>query len=129
MKPLTSQNMTEKRCSEIPSQTTTYVLVLEDQESKSFSYSYVEVAMPNPASQISPCIDFLRTVYAGFTNLPWKSLESDPAVQPLKYYDKWPTLMYHHNKKDGLFIGQSQGFLDFLNELAAEADAAVRGSD
>jgi len=32
-------------------------------------------------------------------------------------------------KNDGLFIGQSQVFLDFLNELAAEADAASRQSD
>jgi hypothetical protein len=32
-------------------------------------------------------------------------------------------------KNDGLFIGQSQAFLDFLNELAAEADAANRESD
>jgi len=32
-------------------------------------------------------------------------------------------------KNDGLFIGQSQDFLDFLNELAAEADAARRESD
>jgi Ferritin-like domain len=32
-------------------------------------------------------------------------------------------------KKDGLFIGQSQAFLDFLNELAEEADAAQRESD
>jgi hypothetical protein len=32
-------------------------------------------------------------------------------------------------KNDGLFVGQSQAFLDFLNELAAEADAAVRESD
>jgi hypothetical protein len=29
-------------------------------------------------------------------------------------------------RKDGLFIGQSQAFLDFLNELAEEADAAQR---
>jgi len=32
-------------------------------------------------------------------------------------------------QKDGLFIGQTQGFLDFLNELAEEADAAQRESD
>ncbi|HWW02546.1 MAG TPA: hypothetical protein VNZ64_22805 [Candidatus Acidoferrum sp.] len=32
-------------------------------------------------------------------------------------------------KNDGLFIGQGQDFLDFLNELAAEADAARRESD
>ncbi len=32
-------------------------------------------------------------------------------------------------KNDGLFIGQSQGFLHFLNELAEEADAARRESD
>ena len=30
-------------------------------------------------------------------------------------------------KKDGLFIGQSQEFLNFIQELATEADAAVRG--
>jgi len=29
-------------------------------------------------------------------------------------------------KNDGLFIGQSQAFLDFLKELAEEADAAHR---
>jgi len=29
-------------------------------------------------------------------------------------------------KDDGLFIGQSQAFLNFLNELAEEADAAHR---
>ena len=32
-------------------------------------------------------------------------------------------------KNDGLFIGQSRAFLDFLSELAAEADAARRESD
>ena len=32
-------------------------------------------------------------------------------------------------KEDGLFIGQSQAFLDFLIELAAEADAARHESD
>ena len=32
-------------------------------------------------------------------------------------------------KDDGLFIGQSQDFLDFLSELAAEADAAHHDSD
>jgi hypothetical protein len=32
-------------------------------------------------------------------------------------------------KRDGLFIGQTQGFLDFLNELAEEADAAQRESE
>jgi len=32
-------------------------------------------------------------------------------------------------KNDGLFIGQTHGFLDFLNELAVEADAARRESD
>jgi len=29
-------------------------------------------------------------------------------------------------KNDGLFIGQSQAFLDLLNELAQQADAAHR---
>jgi len=29
-------------------------------------------------------------------------------------------------KNDGLFIGQSQAFVDLLNELAQEADAAHR---
>ena len=32
-------------------------------------------------------------------------------------------------KNDGLFIDQSQAFLDLLNELAAEADAASRECD
>ena len=32
-------------------------------------------------------------------------------------------------KNDGLFIGQSQAFLGFLNELAEQADEARRGSD
>jgi hypothetical protein len=32
-------------------------------------------------------------------------------------------------KNDGLFIGQSQAFIELLNELAEEADAASRESD
>jgi hypothetical protein len=76
-------------------------------------------AGPNDTNQIfaTPC-EFIAP------NLPVCSV-----IRPISTEQGGAKATVAFFKDDGLFIGQTQGFLDFLNELAAEADAARRESD
>ena len=76
-------------------------------------------AAPNDTNQIfaTPC-EFIAP------HLPLCSV-----IRPISTQQGGARATVKFFKDDGLFINQSQAFLDFLNELAAEADAAVRESD
>jgi hypothetical protein len=76
-------------------------------------------AAPNDTNQIfaTPC-EFIAP------NLPVCSV-----IRPISTEQGGAKATVAFFKDDGLFIGQTQGFLDFLNELAEEADAARRESD
>ena len=76
-------------------------------------------AGPNDTNQIfaTPC-EFIAA------NLPLCSV-----IRPISTEQGGAKATVAFFKNDGLFIGQSQAFLDFLRELAAEADAARRESD
>jgi hypothetical protein len=76
-------------------------------------------AGPNDTNQIfaTPC-EFI----AG--NLPLCSV-----IRPISTAEGGAVATVAFFKNDGLFIGQKQALLDFLNELAEEADAARRESD
>jgi hypothetical protein len=58
-----------------------------------------------------------------------KNLPLCSVIRPISTQQAGAAATITFFKKDGLFIGQSQDFLDFLNELAAAADAASRESD
>ncbi|HWX22615.1 MAG TPA: hypothetical protein VN578_22155 [Candidatus Binatia bacterium] len=51
------------------------------------------------------------------------------AIRPISTQQAGAVATIAFFKNDGLFIGQGQDFLDFLNELAEEADEARRQSD
>jgi hypothetical protein len=76
-------------------------------------------AGPNDTNQIfaTPC-EFIAP------NLPLCS-----CIRPISTEQGGAKATVAFFKNDGLFIGQTQGFLDFLNELAVEADAAHREAD
>src|SRR5260370_12036205 len=76
-------------------------------------------AGPNDTNQIfaAPCEFIAR-------NLPLCSV-----IRPISTQQAGAAATIAFFKNDGLFIGQSQDFLDFLNELAAASDAASRESD
>jgi hypothetical protein len=76
-------------------------------------------ATPNDTNQIfaTPC-EFIAP------NLPLCSV-----IRPISTQQAGAVATIAFFKNDGLFIGQSQDFLDFVNELAAEADEAGRESD
>jgi hypothetical protein len=76
-------------------------------------------AAPNDTNQIfaTPC-EFIAP------NLPVCSV-----IRPISTEQGGAKATVAFFKDDGLFIGQTQGFLDFLNELAVEADAAQRERD
>src|SRR5882672_9239888 len=71
-------------------------------------------AGPNDTNQIfaAPCEFIAR-------NLPLCSV-----IRPISTQQGGAVATIAFFQNDGLFIGQSQAFLDFLNELAEEADAA-----
>jgi len=57
-------------------------------------------------------------------NLPLCSV-----IRPISTQEAGAAATIAFFRNDGLFIGQSQAFLDLLNELAQEADAVIRESD
>ena len=73
-------------------------------------------AAPNDTNQIfaTPC-EFVSP------NLPLCSV-----IRPISKLKAGAVATVAFFKNDGLFIGQSQAFIDFLTELAVAADAAVR---
>src|SRR5712672_1983231 len=76
-------------------------------------------AGPNDTNQIfaTPC-EFIAP------NLPVCSV-----IRPISTEQGGAVATVAFFKNGGLFVGQSQGFFDFLNELAEEADEAAPGSD